>query len=255
MSITISTAWLSATLLLSIRIATATALTAVFGPAQIPGTVRVLLAVALGALLASTANAAPGVSASAPEIVAACLVEAAIGASYALGFLAAYAATQVGGRVLDMQMGFGVAGILNPETQTAASLIGTALGMVAVAVFLALNGHHVLIRALALSVETFPPAAQLQDFDWLAAPRGAAIMFTYGLALAGPVMGALVLADLAMAVFARSMPQLNIFVMGFALKIVLGLVGLAVSVRLSQSVFGALFDRTFRQWIHSAAGG
>jgi flagellar biosynthetic protein FliR len=80
-------------------------------------------------------------------------------------------------------------------------------------------------------------------------------MFSYGLVLAGPVMCALLLADITMAVFARSMPQLNIFVMGFSLKVLLGLVGLAASVALSQPVFDALFGGLFRQWSRLAAGG
>jgi flagellar biosynthetic protein FliR len=185
----------------------------------------------------------------------ACAVEAAIGAAFALGFLAAYAATQLAGRVLDIQMGFGVAGILDPSTRTMSSLVGTLLGMAAVSVFLSLDGHHALIRALALSVESFPPAAGPRGFDWSAAPRGAAILFSYGLALAAPVMCALLLADLTLAVFARSMPQLNIFVLGFALKILLGVVGLAASVVLTRSLFEALFGTTFRDWGRLATGG
>jgi flagellar biosynthesis protein FliR len=51
------------------------------------------------------------------------------------------------------------------------------------------------------------------------------------------------------------MPQLNIFVLGFALKIMLGLVGLAASIQLAQSVFSGLFTATFRYWEQTAAGG
>ena len=56
-------------------------------------------------------------------------------------------------------------------------------------------------------------------------------MFTFGLALAAPVMFSLLLADIALAVMARSMPQLNVFVLSFSVKIVLGLMGLALSVQ------------------------
>jgi flagellar biosynthetic protein FliR len=82
----------------------------------------------------------------------------------------------------------------------------------------------------------------------------AAIMFSYGLALAAPVMLALLLTDIALSVFARSMPQLNVFVLGFALKIMLGLVGLAASIRLAETVFSGLFAATFRYWERMAAG-
>ena len=255
MAITIDTAWLITTLLLSVRVAAATMLTAVLGPAQIPGPARVLLAVTLGALLASVASHGGAIPSSGVDLGLACLVEAAIGAAFALGFLAAYAATQVAGRVLDLQMGFGLGSVLNPDTQTLSSLTGTVFGMTAVGVFLALDGHHVLIRALAVSVDAFPAATRPDSFAWATAPADAAIMFTYGLALAGPVMCALLLADITMAVLAlRSMPQLNIFVLGFALKVVLGTIGLAATISLSQSDYNALFGTLFRQWDRLGAG-
>ena len=254
MAITIDAAWLITTLLLSVRVAAATMLTAVLGPAQIPGPARVLLAVSLGALLASGAGHGGAIPSSGVDLGLACLVEAAIGAAFALGFLAAYAATQVAGRVLDLQMGFGLGSVLNPSTQTLSSLTGTVFGMTAVGVFLSLDGHHALIRALAASVETFPPAVRPDSFAWSAAPADAAIMFTYGLALAGPVMCALLLADVTMAVLARSMPQLNIFVLGFALKVVLGMIGLAATILLSRSVYDALFGTLFRQWDRLGVG-
>jgi flagellar biosynthetic protein FliR len=254
MAVTINAGWLVTTLLLSMRVAAATSVAAVFGPAQIPAPVRVVVALTLGALLAAGASTTAALPASALEFAAAAAGEVAIGAAFALGFLAAYAATQIAGRVLDIQMGFGVAAILNPQTQIASSLIGSILGMVAVAVFLGLDGHHVLIRALALSVNAFPPGGPLQAVDWSQVPKGASIMFGYGLMLAAPVMCALLLADLALAVFARSMPQLNIFVLGFALKIMLGVVGLAATVALSKGVFEAAFGALFGQWGRLAVG-
>jgi flagellar biosynthesis protein FliR len=254
MAITIDAAWLITTLLLSIRVAAATMLTSVLGPAQIPAPVRVLLAVSLGALLA-TATASHGpIPGTLLELGVACLVEAAIGASFAVGFLTAYAATQVAGRALDLQMGFGLSSVLNPDTQTLSSLTGMVFGMAAVGVFLGLDGHHALIRALAASVETFPPGGQPDSFLWPAAFADAAVMFTYGLMLAAPVMCALLLADITMAVLARSMPQLNIFVMGFALKIMLGAIGLAAALPLSQGVYNTLYGRLLGQWSRMATG-
>jgi flagellar biosynthetic protein FliR len=79
-------------------------------------------------------------------------------------------------------------------------------------------------------------------------------MFVYGLALAAPVMVALLLADVAMAVCARSLPQLNVFLLGFPLKVMIGLAGLAIAVRFAGSVLRALFESTFRYWAHIATG-
>jgi flagellar biosynthetic protein FliR len=254
MTLSIDTAWLIATLLLSARVAAATMLTPIFGPTQIPGPVRVFIALALSAflVLAVPVPATPIVTAA--GLAVATVGELIIGASLAFGFLVAYAATQIAGRVLDIQLGYGAASVLNPTTQTPAPLLGTVFGMAAVAFFLALDGHHVLIRALALSVERFPPGALAFDLDFAEHLQFSGAMFTFGLALAAPVMLSLLLADIALAVMSRSMPQLNVFVLSFSLKIVLGLIGLATSVKFAGGVLTALFESTWRFWETVAVG-
>jgi flagellar biosynthetic protein FliR len=79
-------------------------------------------------------------------------------------------------------------------------------------------------------------------------------MFTFGLALAAPVMLLLLLSDITLAVLARSMPQLNVFVLSFSVKIVLGLMGLAVAIKFAGTVLAALFESTWRFW-EAVVGG
>jgi flagellar biosynthesis protein FliR len=244
----IDIAWLTGTLLLAARIAAATVLTPVFGPTQIPAPVRVFISLALAAfLLLAIPTPLPPIE-SAAGLAVATVSELLMGASLAFGFLVAYSATQIAGRVLDIQLGYGAASVLNPTTQTPAPLIGTVLGMAGVAVFLAMDGHHVLLRALALSVDHYPPGALAFDFDFAGHLKFSGAMFTFGLALAAPVMLTLLLSDIALAVMARSMPQLNVFVLSFSVKIVLGLIGLAVSVKFAGGVLTTLFESTWCFW-------
>lgn len=254
MTLSVNLAWLTTVILLSVRVAAATVMVAVFGPTQIPAMVRVVIAMTLGALIVSATGVRAVPVTSLEQLVVESAGEVVIGAALAGGFLIALAATDVAGRVLDTQAGLGIASIFDPTTNSAASLIGTLLGMSALCLFLVLNGHYVLIRALALSARTLPPGAVLQSLDWQAAIAQGGVMFAYGLALAAPVMTALLLADVTMVVFARSLPQLNVFIMGFPLKIMMALVGLAVSVRFSGTIFTALFDSTFHYWADMAVG-
>jgi flagellar biosynthetic protein FliR len=244
---------LFATLLVSVRIATATAFAPVFGPAKIPGPVKVLIAFSLAALMVSMRPAAQLQIQSMSELAIAAVREASIGLAFGFGFLAAYGATQVAGRALDVQIGFGAASILNPATQGLAPLLGSLFGMAMIAVFLAMDGHHLLIKALSISLEAMPPGAT-GELDVLLAIRQSAMVFAFGLTLAAPVMFSLWLADIAMAVFARSMPQLNVFVLSFAIKILLGTVGLALSLGLTRNLFADLFESTFRYWDRLSAG-
>jgi flagellar biosynthesis protein FliR len=248
MSLTVDTRWLLAALLVSIRVASATMLVPVLGPAQIPGAAKVVFTLALSAMLVSVVPVGTASIDSVFGLLGAAAGEIVLGAAFAFGFLCAYAVTQIAGRTLDVQMGFGAASLLNPTTQVPAPLVGGLLGMVGVAVFLSMDGHHVLIRALAASVQSLPPGQLAEQLPWAALMQHSAVAFTFALALAAPVMFVLLLADLAMALFARSMPQLNVFVLSFAVKIVVGIAALALSVRLANAVLTGLFEGTFMYW-------
>jgi flagellar biosynthesis protein FliR len=248
MSVRIDIGWLLATLLVSTRIAAALAFAPMLGPSQIPAPVRVLLAFAVGALMVSIAPVPAVATDSIIALGVAMLHEAVLGLAFAFGFLVAYAATQIAGRALDVQIGFGAAGILNPATQAMSPLIGSALGMAGIFFFLSLDGHLLLFRALAASLEAAPPGSGVATIVPATLLTHSGAMFTFALALAGPVMFMFLLSDLCMAVFARSMPQLNVFVLGFAVKIVMGLLGLAVSIRFANAILTNLFTDTFKYW-------
>lgn len=248
MTLRLDMAWLIATLLVTVRVVAATSLTAVLGPTQIPAPARVILVLALSALLIS-ATSIPGTAiASLAALLSAIAGEVMIGVAFAFGFIAAYAATQIAGRILDTQIGFGAAAILNPATQTVSPLLANLFGMVAIAVFLSLDGHLLLIKALSLSIQTMPPGSKLSVAAWPSILEHSGVSFLFALSLAGPVMGLLLLSDIALAAIARSMPQLNVLVLGFAIKTMLGLIGLMLSMRLAHMVLNSLFATTFQYW-------
>jgi flagellar biosynthetic protein FliR len=254
-SLHIDLGWLIASLLVSARVAGATMIAPVLGPTQIPATARVVLVVGLSAfIVAALPVTAIKVPMNVFALAAAALGEVVYGLAFAFGFIVAYAATQVAGRALDVQVGFGAAAVLNPATRAFSPLLGSVFGMLMIAAFLALDGHLLLIKALAASIATAPPGSVLTNLPAAAIVNHSAATFTFGLALAAPVMFMLLLADLAMAVFARSMPQLNVFVMGFAVKIVLGLTGLALAVRFAGAALERLFDASFLYWDQLARG-
>lgn len=236
------------TLLIAVRVAAATAIAPVFGTTRIPALVRIGITAAVSVLLVIALPGPVRPPTSLLEFVVASSAEALLGAAFAAGFIAAHGAAEFAGRALDTQIGFGAAAILNPTTQTFSPLLGNLFSLLVVAAFLAADGHLLLIRALALSTTTTPPGTFLGDFDWPVLLQQSGLSFSFGLALAAPVLFTLMLSDLAMAVFARSMPQLNVLVLGFAVKIVLGLAGLAVSVRFLEGLTNRLFVETFGYW-------
>ncbi|NLY51200.1 MAG: flagellar type III secretion system protein FliR, partial [Firmicutes bacterium] len=111
-------------------------------------------------------------------------------------------------------------------------------------VFLSTDGHHWLLHALWTSWRLVPPGAQWGGpglFEQIV--RAATTMFVAGFQIAAPVVAALLLADLALGIVARTMPQLNIFVVGLPLKSFLG-IGM---VLLSLSAYGVLLRVLLRE--------
>jgi flagellar biosynthetic protein FliR len=244
----IDLSWLTTTLLVTVRLAAATAMVPIFGTTRMPGAARIGVTFAISALLVAAMPAPLSAPTSSFALAVAMGVEACTGAAFAAGFAAAHGAAELAGRALDTQIGFGAAALLNPATQTYAPLLGNLLSLLSIATFLSLDGHLVLIKALSMSLLSTPPGVFFGDFEWGDVWRQAGFNFSVGLTLAAPVMFLFLLADIAMAVFARSMPQLNVLVLGFAVKILLGLAGLAYAVQFLQPALNQLFFSTFGYW-------
>lgn len=242
MDVTADMGFLSLLLLASIRLGAIFLFLPLFSAAGLPHRVRILFTVTFAALLVSTLPTTGYLPPSTPMAWAgAALFEAAFGALLSFGFLAVFGAFAFGGRILDLQMGFGIANLIDPISRTQAPLIGTLLSFTAVAVFFLADGHHYLARALVASFQRSVPGAFSIDWQLDALVRQFGLVFTYGLTLVAPAVIALLLIDVGMAIGARTMPQLNVFFLGIPLKILVGLAVLALSV----THLGGYFDRAF----------
>jgi flagellar biosynthetic protein FliR len=249
MRLAFDSAWIAAVLLVSIRLGPLMILTPVLGSADIPVRARVLLALALSALTVSAMSRTWTIDiSSASALIDAAAVELLIGGALAFGLLAAFAAFSFGGRLLDLQIGFGVASLIDPSTRGQAPLLGTLLSLVAIAVFFAADGHHVLLRGFVQSLDRVPPGT-----SWSSLPIEAIVVqfgavFAYGLTIVAPAVFALLLLDVALALAARTMPQMNVFIVSMPLKVVVGLLMLALSSSYLLPAMQRVFDSIPRYW-------
>lgn len=222
-----------AVFLLSLRLGAVLLMTPLLRAANVPPTARVLLVVGLAAALAlglPASSAVPEALAREPgALLAASIAEVALGATLALGILVAFAAISMAGGLLDVQVGFGMAQVIDPATQRQIPILTSAFNQVGVLVFFLVNGHHALLRGLAYSLERFPLGG-----SWSVQAASPAVMkqvaglFTLGFALAAPVVVCMLLVDLALGVVARNLPQMNLFVVGLPVKILVGLAALSL---------------------------
>src|SRR6185436_21069088 len=120
------------------------------------------------------------------------------------GVFTAFAALLFGGRLLDIQIGFGIANVFDPVTRTQGPLVGTALNLMAIAVFFAIDGHHMLIRGLAYSLAQFPPGRPLSELNGAAVVAQFGVVFAYGLMIVAPAVIVLLLLDVGLAIAART---------------------------------------------------
>jgi flagellar biosynthetic protein FliR len=151
----------------------------------------------------------------------------------ALGFMAGlvFSAVQVAGHLIDMETGFGIVNVLDPNLGQPAPVVGTFLYLLAMLVFLSLNGHHLLLVALSDSFQVVPvDSARWGEATLRALLDATGEMFWIALRIALPVVGALFVGSVALGLVARSVPQLNIFVVGLPAKLAGGLLLLALAM-------------------------
>ncbi len=137
----------------------------------------------------------------------------------------------IAAKVIDFQMGFAIANVVDPLTNVQVSVTGQFQYILAMLFFLIINGHHHLFSALARSFEVVP----LTTFEISPHLIGNinqlfSETFVIGIKIGAPVMGALLMASLILGIIARTMPQMNVFIVGIPLKIGVGFAILIITL-------------------------
>lgn len=219
-------------LLIFVRISGIFFMTPVFGSRNIPAYVKASLALLLAYTLYPVLfNANIKIPDALWLYLFAVLGELLIG--LILGFVSSlvFSAIQMSGQLLDMQIGFGIVNIIDPQSGQQVPLIGNFKYILALVVFLTMNGHHVLLNALFSSFKLIP----ITGIAWNAKILDIIITLVQGtfiiaLKISLPVLTALLLSDVALGILARTMPQMNIFVVGVPGKIIIGLFVLSLAL-------------------------
>lgn len=179
-------------------------------------------------------------------IVPAVLSEIMLGVLIGLLAQFFFVAIQFAGQVVGLQMGFGMASVFDPHFGASVSVTGQFYLLLGILVFLMLDGHHWILIALQKSYTSIPLGSFVFDGKSLNMLLTASNdLFWVALMLMAPVLGVLVLGEVAMAIVARIMPQMNVFVAAFPVKIGLGVVTMAVSFPLLVGFLGSETERTF----------
>ncbi len=195
----------------------------ILGGRGVPPQLRAALTLVTALVLYPALGALPVPSAPAAYF-ALVIRELVVGLGLGYAVTLVFSAVYLAGQLIDVPMGFGMVNVVDPQSGTQVPIIAQFQYILAALIFFAVRGHHALLRALATSFAVIPIGGGF--------PKGSlagtvveifASMFYLGVRLSLPLMAGLVLADIAMGIIARAVPQINVFMLEFPAKILLGL--------------------------------
>lgn len=215
-----------------------------FSYRAIPATQRIIFGAILAWMMVYTIEI-PDITING-EYLLLILKEAMVGLFIGIIAYIIMAAIQVAGGFIDFQMGFAIANIIDPQTGAQSPLLGQFFNSLAMLLLLALNGHHLLLDGIFYSYQFIPidqvwPAfgsARVAEFVVSTFAASFAIAFQMSI----PIVATLFLVDLALGITARTVPQLNIFVVGFPIKISVSFIVLGIMMVVMIAVMKELFE-------------
>jgi len=213
-----------------------------FGSENVPRVVRIGLSLVITIVLVPTLDISRVVL---PESLMGYVVvlfkELLVG--MALGYIAMliFHGIQFAGELVGFQMGLRIGNVIDPMSEQQISIIGTAQNLLAVLIYISLFWDHFLFKAMAASFHVIPIAGvQFEGQFAIELIRMTGQVFVIALKMGAPILAALFLADVALGFIARTAPQINIFIIGFPVKVGMGILLLGISLPFFSYVFTKL---------------
>ena len=194
------------------------------GRSNLPAMVKTGMALVLSILVFGTAGTGVPQPDTLVELAFRLLLELGIG--LVLGFVmrVVFSVVQIGGEVIDTQMGMTMAQIYDASSQANLSVTASLLNILLILDFFAENGHYTLMRLLTTSGELVPyGAAALGDGVYTYVTELFLACMLLAVKLAMPILAAELLGEVGMGVLMKAIPQINAFVINIELKVIIGL--------------------------------
>jgi flagellar biosynthetic protein FliR len=204
----------------------------VFGKNQVPPQVRVLLALALAALvMPSQWDRAVTLPATLLNLLLLIGGELVVGLCLGLGVDILFAGTQLAGQIVGRLSGETMAEVYDPSVDDSLPILSQFLNMLCLAVFVCIGGHRLVMAALLDTFQSLPPGG-----TGLPSGLGEALVtlltqsFALGIRAVAPVMTALLLSSLVVGLIGRTLPQLNVMALGFGISAMVTYAALAMTL-------------------------
>lgn len=179
-------------------------------------------------------------------VAGAVLLELIVGFILGFGTILFFNVVHIAGQIIDTQVGFSMSQQFDPSSGTQVPIVGSLLNIALVQCFLIADGIPTLVHITGRTFEVIPVGGAVisPDIAW-AAVESFINCFIFSLNIAMPVLAAAVLCEIALGIIVRTAPQMNVFVVGIPIKIIIGLAMLAVSIPTIVGLTDTLFDRMY----------
>ncbi|NIC41939.1 flagellar biosynthetic protein FliR [Aquabacterium sp. A08] len=203
----------------------------IFSARSVPVRTKIGLAFVIAVCLQPALPEPPLLSLNSAAAFGAVVQQLSIGLAIGLAVRIVFSAVEMAGEIVGLQMGLNFAGFFDPSTNAQTSTVGRFFGNTAMLLFIVLNGHLMLIQAVAASFQTFPVGEDaFGAVRTLRLHELGGLVFYYGLWIALPMIGMLLFVNVVMGIVSRIAPQMNVFAIGFPLTLSVGLLGIAFTL-------------------------
>lgn len=167
---------------------------------------------------------------------------------FVVGFITTliFASVWTAGQFIDTQIGFGMVNVLDPQNRMQVPLMGNFKNILALLVFFVINGHHTLIKLIFYSYNIIPLGeGMISQETSLMVARVFTNSFVLAIKIAIPIVAIAFLSEMAFGILVRTVPQMNIFIIGIPLKIFVGLIAILIFIPVYIGFLNGVFDGMF----------
>ncbi|NLW01875.1 MAG: flagellar type III secretion system protein FliR [Clostridiaceae bacterium] len=177
-----------------------------------------------------------------------------------IGFIsyALFSAIYIAGQLIDTQIGFGMVNVIDPLTNLQIPITADFYVILATLFMLVTDTHHLLIKAIVDSYSIIPPGGA--GFGGGAVRQLVDLFYhtmVIGFKIAAPVTAAILITNVALGIISKAMPQMNVFILGMPMKIIVGLIIILITIAAFRGVVTFILEGTYRNihdFLRNAAG-
>jgi flagellar biosynthesis protein FliR len=237
-------AWLSPVLWPFLRVLGLFTTAPVFSTRAFPVRARIGLALLVAFGAQASLGGQPVVAIDGAFALGAVLQQTGIGMAIGFAVRLVFAAVELGGELVGLQMGLNFAAFFDPMSNAQTSAVSRFFGNIAMLLFIAINGHLTVLMAVVKSFDVFPIGGSLLEaLARLRLHELGTHLFASALWIALPMIGLLLFVNLTLGVISRVAPQMNIYAIGFPVTLTAGLVGIAMVLPMLEQPLLALMEQ------------